>query len=90
MKFILTLLVLLLIAVGGTLALAHHDTTDRANAVYKKLAPVTASFSRFHGDRKHLLLIYWRLHFTGKTQRMPEKVAYWSLRPFRHVTIVTK
>jgi hypothetical protein len=90
MKLILTLFVLLLIAFGGMLLLAHHDTTERANIAYRKLAPVTASFSRVRGDKEHLVLVYWRLHFTGKTQRMPENVAFWSLRPFRHVTLVTK
>ena len=90
MKLILTLFVLLLIAFGGMLLLAHHDTTERANIAYRKLAPVTASFSRVRGDREHLVSVYWRLHFTGKTQRMPENVAFWSLRPFRHVTLVTK
>lgn len=90
MKLILTLLILLSIAFGGMLVLAHHDTTARADAAYRKLAPVTASFSRLRGDKEHLVSVYWRLHFTGKTQRMPENVAYWSLRPFRHVTLVTK
>ena len=90
MKLIFTLLVLLLIAFGGMLLLAHHDTTERANVAYKKLAPVTASFSRFRGDKEHLISIYWRLHFTGKTRPMPQDVAFWSLRPFRHVVLVTK
>ena len=90
MKLILTLLILLLIAFGGMLLLAHHDTTERADLAYRKLAPVTASFSRFRGDKEHLLSVYWRLHFTGKTRPMPEDVAFWSLRPFRHVTLVTK
>ncbi len=90
MKLILTLFVLILFAFGGMLLLAHHDTTERANLAYRKLAPVTATFSRFRGDKEHLLSVYWRLHFTGKTQRMPENVAFWSLRPFRHVTLVTK
>ena len=90
MKLILTLFFLLLIAFGGMLLLAHHDTTERADVAYKKLAPVTATFSRFRGDKEHLVLVYWRLHFAGKTQRMPEIVAFWSLRPFRHVTLVTK
>ena len=90
MKLIFTLLVLLLIAFGGMLLLAHHDTTERANVAYKKLAPVTASFSRFRGDKEHLISIYWRLHFTGKTRPMPQDIAFWSLRPFRHVVLVTK
>lgn len=89
MKLIFSLLVLVLIAFGGMLLLAHHDTAERANAAYKKLAPVTATFSRLRGDKEHLISVYWRLHFTGKTQRM-ENVAFWSLRPFRHVTLVTK
>jgi len=90
MKFILTLFVLILIAFGGMVLLAHHDTAERANAAYKKLAPVTASFSRVRGDKVHLVSVYWRLHFTGRSERMPETVAFWSLRPFRHVTLVTK
>ncbi|HEX5177479.1 MAG TPA: hypothetical protein VFV83_10640 [Chthoniobacteraceae bacterium] len=90
MKFILTLIVLVLIALGGMVLLAHHDTAVRANAAYKKLGPVTASFSRFRGDKAHLVSVYWRLHFSRKIDRMPENVAFWSLRPFRHVTLVTK
>lgn len=70
--------------------MARHDTDAKANAVYKKLAPVTVSFSRFRGNKEHLLSVYWHLHFTGKIEKMPENVAYWSLRPFRHVTLVTK
>jgi len=90
MKTILTLLVIGLLALGGIVLLAHRDTTERANAAYRKLAPVTASFSRFRGDKHHLISIYWRLHFTGKIARMPENYAFWSLRPFRHVTLVRK
>jgi hypothetical protein len=90
MKLIFTLFVVLGIAFGGMLLLAHHDTTERADLAYQKLAPVTATFSRLRGDKEHLVSIYWRLHFTGRTQRMPENVAVWSLRPFRHVTLVTK
>lgn len=90
MKSILTLLVLVLLAVGGMLLLARHDTALRANVAYKKLAPVSVTFSRFRGDKEHLVTVYWRLHFTGKTERMPENIAFWSLRPFRHVTLVTK
>ena len=90
MKLILTLLILVVIAFGGMLLLAHHDVTERANTAYKKLAPVTATFSRLRGDKEHLVSVYWRLHFTGKVQPMPENVAYWSLRPFRHVTLVKK
>ena len=90
MKLILTLLVVFLIAVGGMVLLAHHDTTERANVAYKKLSPVTATLSRFRGDKEHLISVYWRLHFSRKTERMPENVAFWSLRPFRHVTLVTK
>ena len=90
MKLISSLLALVLIAFGGMLLLAHHDTTERANVVYTKLAPVKATFSRFRGDKEHLVSVDWRLHFTGKMPKMPESVAYWSLRPFRHVTLVTK
>lgn len=90
MKLIVTFFVLLLVAVGGMVLLAHHDTVERANLAYKKLAPVTATFSRFRGDKKHLVSVYWRLHFSRKTGRMPDNVAFWSLRPFRHVTLVTK
>ena len=90
MKLILTLFVLVLIACGGVILLAHHDTAARANVAYEKLAPVTATFSRFRGDKEHLISIYWRLHFSRKTARMPENIAFWSLRPFRPVTLVTK
>lgn len=89
MKFVLTLLGLLLLTLGGMLLLAHHDTTQRADDAFKKFAPVTASFSRFRGDKEHVVSVYWRLH-SGKKQPMREAVAYWSLRPFRHVTLVTK
>ncbi len=90
MKTLFAFLALILVAGGVMLGVAHHDTTARANVSYKSLAPVTASFSRFRGDKEHLLSVYWRLHFTGKAPRMPENIAYWSLRPFRHVTFVTK
>ena len=90
MKLLFALLVLLMLSCGGMVYLAHRDTSERANAAYKKLAPITVSFSRFRGDKEHLVAIYWRLHFTGKSPRMPENVAYWTLRPFRHVTLVTK
>ena len=90
MKLILTLFLCLLVAVGGMVLLAHYDTAKRANVAYKKLGPVTATFSRFRGDKEHLVSVYWRLHFSRETERMPENVAFWSLRPFRHVTLVTK
>ncbi len=90
MKLILTLFFVVLIAVGGMLLLAHHDTAERANLVYNKLAPVTATFSRFRGDKDHLISVYWRLHFSRKMARMPENVGFWSLRPFRQVTLVKK
>jgi len=66
MKLILTLFVLILIALGGMVLLAHHDVTDRANVAYKKLAPVSATFSRFRGDKAHLVSVYWRLRFIVK------------------------
>jgi len=90
MKLILTFFVLILIALGGMVLLAHHDVADRANVAYKKLAPVSATFSRLRGDKAHLVSVYWRLRFSRKTERMPENIAFWSLRPFRHVTLVTK
>ena len=90
MKLILTLCLLLLIALGGMVLLAHHDTTEHVDAAFKKFAPVTASFSRLRGDTQHLVSVYWRLKFPGKKQPVREAVAYWSLRPFRHVTVVTK
>ena len=90
MKALLTLILVLVLAGGGMVLLSRSDTLTRANTSYKKLAPVTVSFSRFRGDKKHLMAIYWRLHFTGKEARMPEPVAYWSLRPFRQVTLVSK
>ncbi len=87
MKILLTLLLVVLIAVGGTLLLAHHDTVARAAIANEKYAPVTASFSRFRGDSAHLVSIYWRLHYASKTPATVHQVAYWSLRPFRHVTL---
>ncbi len=90
MKLILSLLFVILVAVGGMLVLSHQDTSARANAAYRKLAPISATFSRFRADKQHLVTVYWRLHFTGKRPHMPETVAFWSLRPFRQVTLVKK
>ena len=90
MKLILTLFVSPSDRFGGMVLLAHHDTVERANVAYKKLAPATATFSRFRVDKEHLVSVYWRLHFSRKGQRMPENIAFWSLRPFRHVTLVTR
>jgi hypothetical protein len=90
MKALLTLLLVLVLLCGGMVFLSRQDTLQRANAGYKKLAPVTVSFSRFRGGKEHLVSIYWRLHFTGKQAKMPEEIAYWTLKPFRHVTLVTK
>ena len=89
-KLILTLCLLLFIALGGMLLLAHHDTTERVDAAYRKFAPVAVSFSRFRGDTQHLVSVYWRLKFAGRKPPVREAFAYWSLRPFRHVTVVTK
>ena len=90
MKSLLTLLILILIAFGGMLLLAHHDTTEQASLTYRKLAPVSATFSRVRGDKEHFVSVYWRLHFTGKTQPKAAAIGYWSLRPFRKVTLTTK
>jgi hypothetical protein len=90
MKFILTLCLVLLSAFAGMLLLAHHDTTDRVDVAFSKFEPVTVSFSRLRGDAHHFVSIYWRLKFAGKKPPLREAVAYWSLRPFRHVTVVTK
>ncbi len=90
MKLLFALLILVLVGFGGMVVLAHHDTSARANTAYKKLAPITVSFSRLRTDKEHLVSVYWRLRFTGKMQKMPENVAYWTLRPFRHVTLVSK
>ncbi len=90
MKFILTFFILIALAFGGMIALAHHDTTERAALAYKQYAPVTASFSRLRGDRHHVLSVYYRLHFQGKKPPLREAVAAWSLRPFRLVTFITK
>ena len=90
MKTLLALILVLVLVVGGMVFLSRADTLKRANAGYKKLAPVTVSFSRIRGEKEHLLAVYWRLHFTGKQPRMPEDTAYWTLRPFRHVTLVSK
>ena len=54
MKFILTFFILIALAFGGMIALAHHDTTERAALAYKQYVPVTASFSRLRGDRHHV------------------------------------
>ncbi|MGI8890925.1 MAG: hypothetical protein ACR2G0_09125 [Chthoniobacterales bacterium] len=89
MKSILAFLLLLAIALGGMVVLAHHDTVAKLNTSYSKFAPVSASFSRFRGDKEHLASIYWRLHF-AKKPRARDIFAYWSLRPFRHVTVVSK
>ncbi len=90
MKLILSLFLLLALAFGGLLLLAHHDTTARADVAYAKRAPVAASFSRVRGDKEHLVSVYWRLRFAGKSQPSTAVVAFWSLRPFRHVTLVAK
>jgi hypothetical protein len=90
MKLILILFILVAVACGGMVALARHDTVERANMAFKKYAPVTASFSRLRGDRTHLLSLYYRLHFPAKKPPLREAVAFWSIRPFRHVTFMTK
>ncbi len=90
MKLILTLLIILAVACGGMIALAHHDTRQHVDVAYSEYAPVTLSFSRFRGDSHHWLSIYYRLHFAGKKPPVREVVAFWSLRPFRHVTLMTK
>ena len=89
MKSILTLVVLVALVVGGMIALSHHDVIQRSDLAYKKYLPITASFSRFRGDSHHWLSVYYRLHFAKKPP-VREAVAYWSLRPFRHVTLMTK
>jgi outer membrane lipoprotein-sorting protein len=89
MKLLLTLVVAAVLAIGGLVALAHHDTVARLDTSYRKYEPVSASFSRFRGDKKHLVSVYWRLHFAKKPP-VHDVFAFWSLRPFRHVTIVTK
>lgn len=90
MKLILIPLVLVAVACGSMVALAHHDTVKHADLAFKKFTPVTASFSRFRGDKQHLLSVYYRLHFPAKKPPLREAVAFWSLRPFRHVTFMTK
>ena len=89
MKSLLSLLVIAVLAIGGMVILAHHDTVARLDSSYRKYEPVSASFSRFRGDKNHLVSIYWRLHFAKKPP-VHEIFAFWSLRPFRHVTVVTK
>jgi hypothetical protein len=89
MKSILTLLVVIVLVLGGMVALAHHDTVARLDDTYRKFSPVTASFSRFRGDKEHLVSIYWRLHFAKKPPGR-DIFAFWSLKPFRHVTVVVK
>ena len=90
MKLILTLLVVLAVTCGGMVVLAHHDTVRRADVAFSKYTPLTVSFSRFRGDSHHLLSVYYRLHFAGKKPPVREALAFWSLRPFRHVTLMTK
>jgi hypothetical protein len=90
MKLIFALLVLVAVLFGGSVALAHHDTVEHATLAFKKYTPVTASFSRLRGDRAHLLSVYYRLNFPAKKPPLREAVAFWSLRPFRHVTFLTK
>ena len=90
MKALLALVVLLALACGGMIALAHHDVAAQSDSHFRQYRPVTTSFSRFRGDSKHLVSIYYRLHFPGKKPQLREAVAFWSLRPFRHVTFMTK
>ena len=90
MKLILTLIILALVVFGGMVLLAHHDTISHANVTYKKFAPVTATFSRVRGDKEHLLSIYWRLQPSGKEKRLPVTIGAWSLKPFRHVTLLAR
>ena len=90
MKLILTFVVILAVAFGGMVVLAHHDTVERVDVAFSKYTPVTCSFSRFRGDSHHWISVYYRLHFAGKKPPVREAVAFWSLRPFRHVTLMTK
>ncbi|MBA3963469.1 MAG: hypothetical protein H0X40_16415 [Chthoniobacterales bacterium] len=90
MKLILTLLIVILAACGGMILLAHHDTVAHAEVAHKRFAPVTAEFSRIRGDKEHLVSIYWRLQASGKEKRLPATIGVWSLKPFRHVTLLAR
>ena len=90
MKLLLAIVVLIAIAGGGMAALAHHDVVSRCNREFKHFQPVTASFSRFRGDRHHIISVYYRLRFPAKKPHLREVFAFWSLHPFRQVTVVTK
>ncbi len=89
-KFILILCLVLFGALAGMLLLARHDTAKRVDVAFQKYEPVTVSFSRLRGDAHHFVSVYWRLKFAGKKPPLRDAFAYWSLRPFRHVTVVTK
>lgn len=86
-RFVLLIVIVVALAGGGMVWLAHNDTTARIGADYQELAPVSATFSRFRCNQTHLISIYWRLHYSGKVSPMPAAVASWSLRPFRHVAL---
>jgi hypothetical protein len=90
MKLLLAVIVLFAVVGGGMVALSHHDVVNRCDRAFKQYEPVTASFSRFRGDRQHIVSIYYRLHFPAKKPNLREAVAFWSLHPFRHVTLETK
>ena len=90
MKLILTLLILILAACGGMILLAHHDTVAHAEITHKRFTPVTATFSRIRGDKEHLVSIYWRLQASNKDKRLPVAIGVWSLKPFRHVALLTR
>jgi len=89
-KFILTLCLVVFGALAGIFLLARHDTTERVDAAFHKYEPVNVSFSRLRGDAHHFVSVYWRIKFAGKKPPLRDAFAYWSLRPFRHVTVVTK
>ncbi len=90
MKTLFAVVVFLALACGGMIALARHDIAAQSDSHFRQYRPVTASFSRFRGDSQHLISIYYRLHFPDKKPPLREAVAFWSLKPFRHVSFMTK
>jgi hypothetical protein len=89
-KFILILCLVLFGGLAALFLLARHDTSQRVEGKFHTYEPVTVSFSRLRGDAHHFVSVYWRIKFAGKKPPLHDAFACWSLRPFRHVTVVTK
>jgi hypothetical protein len=88
-EIILTLFVLILIASAGWSSWRITMWPTAPTSPTQKLAP-----SRLHSAASAAIKRIWfRLlasAFQSLNGRMPENIAFWSLRPFRHVTLVTK